>query len=124
MKAAVRTMPATINSLSRPLPPLPRPAWLPQTEWPYETKALEVAGVTVAVTDVGEGPTLLFVHTGFWSFVWRDLMARLAHDFRCVTFDAPGTGLSTRIPNVTLRGASDVVTSLIEKLDLSELTLV
>src|SRR5581483_2697717 len=41
---------------------LPRPAWLPRERWPFPTEALATAVGQIAVTDVGEGPTLLFVH--------------------------------------------------------------
>jgi haloalkane dehalogenase len=87
---------------------------------------LEVGGASIAVTDVGDGPVLLFVHTGFWSFIWRDLVTRLSNDFRCIAFDAPGTGRSTRVPTseISLRRASDVVAAVIAALELSELTLV
>lgn len=105
---------------------LPRPAWLPDRVWPFSTSGLEVDGANVAVTDVGEGPVLLFVHAGMWSFVWRDVMSRLANDFRCVTLDAPGTGQSERLENseISLDRASRAVTGVIEALDLHDLTLV
>src|SRR5260370_40955008 len=76
---------------------LPRPDWLPESVWPFETFGLETDDSIVAVTDVGKGPTLLLVHCGFWAFVWGDLITRLASDFRCIAFDAPGTGRSTEL---------------------------
>src|SRR5262249_20317905 len=48
--------------------PLPRPSWLPVSVWPFETLSVDTAEGEVAFTDVGQGPVLLFVHTGFWSF--------------------------------------------------------
>lgn len=83
-------------------------------------------GARVAFTDVGRGPVLVFVHTGFWSFIWRDVMLRLMRDFRCVTFDAPGTGLSERLPasRIDLGGASRALTAVVRTLDLDEITLV
>src|SRR5262249_43980953 len=64
---------------------LDRPGWLPSSAWPWETYALNRPEGRIAVTDTGEGPTLLFVHVGSWSFVWRDVLLRLQNDFRCVT---------------------------------------
>jgi haloalkane dehalogenase len=66
------------------------------------------------------------VHTGFWSFIWRDVILRLAPDFRCVCFDAPGTGQSDRLPaaSISLEKASHALTSVIQALDLDEITLV
>jgi pimeloyl-ACP methyl ester carboxylesterase len=117
--------PARVAMGGTRLAPLPRPAWLPETVWPFRTEVLNCAGATIAVTDVGNGPTLLFVHTGLWSFIWRDLILRLAPDFRCVCFDMPGTGQSDRGSEMlTLHYASEVVTGLIEALDLTDVTLV
>jgi len=92
--------------------------------WPFQTSALE--GSKIAVTDVGRGPVLLFVHTGFWSFIWRDVILRLAPDFRCVCFDAPGTGQSDRLPtsSISLERASRALTAVIEALNLTDITLV
>jgi haloalkane dehalogenase len=85
-----------------------------------------VDGSIVAVTDVGEGPILLLVHTGLWSFVWRDVIMRLAPEFRCVCLDAPGTGQSDRISRdaVTLESASRAVAAVVEALDLQSFALV
>ena len=91
MKPAARALfksPPGDDTFSR-LKPLTRPSWLSLGVWPFDTFGLEVDGNTVAVTDVGEGPVLLFVHTGLWSFVWRDVIKRLEKEFRCVAFDAP-----------------------------------
>jgi len=106
--------------------PLQRPRWLPESVWPYATSTLDVDGVDIAFTDVGEGPVLLFVHTGFWSFIWRDVIQRLSSNFRCICFDAPGTGQSDRVPtsNISLDRASRALTALIQALDLNDITLV
>jgi haloalkane dehalogenase len=79
----------------------------------------------LAVTEVGAGPALLLVHVGTWSFVWRDLVARLAPDFRCIFFDAPGNGLTQdlRPTPVTMQGASAAVAAVIHALDLRDFTL-
>lgn len=106
--------------------PMHRPQWLPESAWPYKTSVLVVDGVDIAFTDVGTGPVLLFVHTGFWSFIWRDVIQRLAPDFRCVCFDAPGTGQSDRLPvgSISLERASRALTAIVEALDLRDITLV
>jgi haloalkane dehalogenase len=108
------------------LAPLPRPQWLPKSVWPFHTQALEFEGAKIAVTDVGKGPVLLFVHTGMWSFVWRDVMLQLAQDFRCVCFDAPGCGQGDRLPSraITLEKASRALTAVIHALDLNDITLI
>ena len=113
--------------MSRPAArPLERPSWLPESVWPFHTFAVPIDNMRIAVTDVGHGPTLLFVHTGFWSFIWRDVISQLAADFRCVCFDAPGTGRSDRIPlaGISLGRAARTLTALIAALDLRDITLV
>lgn len=104
---------------------LDRPNWLPSSAWPWQTYTLGHGQGRIAVTDTGQGPTLLFVHVGSWSFVWRDVLPRLQHDFRCVTVDAPGCGLSDRLPTPpTLAQAGDAVTTVIDALQLLDVTLV
>ena len=104
---------------------LGRPTWLPPSSWPWQTSTLSHGGGHVAVTDTGRGPTLLFVHVGSWSFIWRDVMLALQNDFRCVAVDAPGCGLSDRLSTpATLARAADAITSVIDALQLPEFTLV
>ncbi len=105
---------------------LDRPAWLPERVWPFETFGLETADAVMAVTDVGQGPALLLAHVGAWSFLWRDVMLRLARDFRCVCFDAPGTGRSTQpgAGGVGLEKASRAIRAVIEQLGLQAFGLV
>jgi haloalkane dehalogenase len=107
------------------LKPLARPTWLPSDVWPFETMALDVDGSTVAVSDVGRGPALLF-YTGIGCFVWRDVMVALSTDFRCVAVDPPGIGLSAPIPrhDATLVRSACAVVAAIDALDVRDLTLV
>jgi pimeloyl-ACP methyl ester carboxylesterase len=100
-----------------------RPAWLTEERYPFDIRALGKGQERIAFTDTGKGPNLLFVHCGMWSFVWRDVIALLQHDFRCVSLDAPGTGLSGG-SQPSLRGASEAVSRLVGALDLDDLTLV
>ena len=81
---------------------------------------------TIAVAEAGKGPVLLFVHTGVWSFIWRDVILRLADNFRCVCLDAPGSGQSSRLPGeaISLERSARAVTAVIEALDLQDLSLV
>ncbi len=113
-------------ALIAPLPALARPSWLKEDVWPFETFALMVDGRQIAVTDIGQGPVLLFVHTGFWSFVWRDVMSCLSDEFRCVCFDAPGTGQSDRLPleEITLECAARALEAVVKALDLTDITLI
>jgi haloalkane dehalogenase len=107
------------------LPVIDRPRWLTLPAWPWPTYVLDHDNGRLAVTDIGEGPPLLFVHVGSWSFVWRDVLMRLQHDFRCVTVDAPGCGLSDRTQTApTLAEAADAVAAVVDGLQLRDVTLV
>src|SRR5437588_6508874 len=111
--------------MMKTLATLDRPSWLPSSAWPWDAHALNLRQGRIAVTDMGRGPTLLFVHVGTWSFVWRDVLLRLQNDFRCVTVDAPGCGLSDRQSTPpTLAQAGDAVTAVIDALQLRDVTLV
>lgn len=109
------------------LEPLERPHWLPEPAWPWPTGSLPTPAGRVAVTDAGSGPPLLLVHTGTWSFVWRDLLRALTPHFRCIALDAPGCGRSERLSTThraTLAASATAVGSVIDQLDLHGLTLV
>ncbi len=115
----------TTNPAHSKLLPIERPARLPASSWPWDARALRVGSDRIAVTDIGRGPTLLFVHVGAWSFVWRDVLADLQTRFRCVVIDPPGTGLSDRVDRTpTLPEAADAITAVVDVLDLHNITLV
>jgi pimeloyl-ACP methyl ester carboxylesterase len=116
---------AVTHARRLPVAKLSRPAWLPERVWPFETLSCDIDGSPIAFTDVGSGPVLLFVHTGLWSFIWRDVIERLSTRFRCICFDAPGTGRSGRRDEpVRLELAARAVSALIERLGLTEFDLV
>jgi len=102
-----------------------RPTWLPAQVWPFETMILDIEGAQIAVSEIGRGPALL-LYTGIGSFVWRDVMMRLSGDFRCITIDPPGIGLSAPIPRseATLERSARTVVATIDALDLQNLTLI
>jgi haloalkane dehalogenase len=107
------------------LTPLPRPKWLPTEHWPFDTASLVTPVGRIAVTDAGDGPTLLFVHVGSWSFIWRDLLIALRPDYRCITLDAPGSGLSSQAMSpVSLATAAAAVIAVIDELELTDITLI
>jgi haloalkane dehalogenase len=100
------------------------PRWLGRDVWPFDVEHLGTDVGSIAYTDAGTGPVLLFVHTGLWSFVWRDLMAELVRRYRCVALDAPGTGLTRGSPSVDLRTAAKALDAVVRELDLWEITIV
>jgi pimeloyl-ACP methyl ester carboxylesterase len=108
------------------LEPLARPSWLRGSVWPWPTGMLSTPAGRLAITDVGTGPVLLLVHTGMWSFVWRDLLRELAPHYRCLTLDAPGNGRSYRPDptGVTLAASAAATGAAIDAFDLRDVTLV
>jgi haloalkane dehalogenase len=101
------------------------PVWLPKEVWPLHARALDVDAGSIAVSEVGNGPTLLF-YTGVGSFIWRDVVLRLSDDFRCVIVDPPGIGLSGSVARsaTTLASAARAVSAVVRALDLRDITLV
>lgn len=112
------------RAVSDPNHVIERPEWLPTSQWPHEIHSLGLAEGTVAYTDTGGDRTLLLVHTGLWSFLWRDLIAALEHRWRCITLDPPGTGLSTGTSKVDLDLAADAVNALVHHRELRDVVLV
>ena len=85
-----------------------RPGWLPEQLYPFDLKTIKLADGNVVYVDEGAGPTLLFVNAGMWSFVFRDVITRLRDEFRCVTLDFPGYGLSPELEkDLEIRGPGE-----------------
>lgn len=76
--------------------------------------------------DEGEGPPILLLHGNpTWSFLYRGLIIRLRRSFRCIAPDYPGFGLSAHPPDYryTPEEHTAVVRSLVQELDLADLTI-
>ncbi len=106
-----------------------RPSWLDRAEYPFTLRSTDLPAGPVTYVDEGNGPTLLFVHAGMWSFIFRDVIADLRRDFRCITLDFPGYGLSPDPPDEPagarrLTWHSDVLASFVDALDLDDITVV
>lgn len=71
-----------------------RPDWLDHSVWPFTTRTYHHGDQPVHYLDEGDGPAIVFIHVGMWSFIWRDLITQLSTDFRCLTLDYPGAGLT------------------------------
>ncbi len=103
-----------------------RPAWVDDDLFPFESRFVEVDGNVVHYVDEGTGPALLMLHGNpTWSFLYRDLIARLRDAFRCVALDYPGFGLSAAREGYTFlpREHAGVVRAFVERLDLRDATV-
>lgn len=102
-----------------------RPDWVSDELFPFESRFVDVDGHVVHYVDEGEGPTLLLYHGNpTWSFLYRGVIEGLRDRFRCVAFDYPGFGLSAPAPGYGFTAAehTDVAESLVETLDVGEIT--
>jgi pimeloyl-ACP methyl ester carboxylesterase len=103
-----------------------RPEWLNWDSYPFEVRTLGSPTGDIAFIDEGDGPPLLFVHVGMWSFVWRDVIVRLPERYRCIAIDAPGSGLSsaptTGAPSIA--DAANAVDQVVRHLALNDMALV
>ncbi len=88
---------------------------------------VRVGEVEVNVVDMGQGPAVVMIH-GFSSsiYTWRMNISYLAQQFRVIAIDLPGFGLSASPPQFQygLKGYSDLLHELVEKLDLGRVSLV
>lgn len=106
---------------------LERPPWLEYEEFPFESRVVAVDGNRVHYVDEGAGPVLLFVHAGpAWSFVFRDVVDRLRHGYRCIALDLPGTGLSEASTDYEpdIEHASAVLATFVDTLAIESVTAV
>lgn len=90
-------------------------------------RLIETPDARVHVVDRGAGPPLLMLHGNpTSSYLYRDVVDRLADRFRCVVPDLPGFGFSE--PRAGFGGSpadhARVIAEVVDHLDLSGYTLV
>ena len=95
---------------------------------PPRGRFIDVPGARLHVVERGQGPALLLVHglAGQLCHFTYDLVDRLAAQYRVVAVDRPGSGYSLREPGASaaLSAQADVLTALIERLQLGRPLLV
>jgi haloalkane dehalogenase len=104
----------------------PRPQWLDEQLYPFQSRFVQVDGNHLHYIDEGSGPTLFFLHPVIgWSFIYRDMIKELRSRFRCVALDLPGYGLSPATPEYvhTFTGDSRLVERFFQALGLCDVTL-
>lgn len=101
------------------------------TDFPYETKYLDIDGLHLAYVDEGplDAPVMLMVHgMPTWSYLYRFMMNTfLAKGFRCVAPDHIGFGRSSKVVDpewYSITRHAENVNRLIESLDLNNVTLI
>lgn len=93
-----------------------------------EAREIRLGRGVIRYREVGDGPTLLFVHGMLANgTLWREVVQRLSEDFRCIVPDLPLGGHAVpmdRDTDMTPRGVARMVADLIEALELRDVTLV
>lgn len=87
---------------------------------------IELGGATVRYTDVGTGPTIVFVHGVYvGGGLWHGLVERLA-GYRCIVPTWPLGAHEDPAPSADLsaRAAAAMIPAFIDALDLHDVTLV
>jgi haloalkane dehalogenase len=115
---------ATTAQAPGPVPA--RPQWLPWSAFPFQSRFRDIDGKRIHYLDEGSGPALLFVSAGQWSFMFRDVIVRLRGQFRCLTLDFPGSGLSPGAPghDQSVAANARILEAFIDALDLQDITMV
>lgn len=103
---------------------VPTPDSLPH--YPDNVQTVTVDGHQVAFVDRGGGPALLFVHgLGSNLSLWRRSLDAFANDYRVLTLDLPGFGLSDKqdVP-ATMSFFVDVITGFLDERGINTVTYV
>lgn len=105
--------------------PRGRSAWL-DVDWREHQRWIDVAGRAVNVVELGEGPSVLFIHglSGSWQN-WLENIPDLARDHRVVALDLPGFGHSS-MPRerITMTGYAGIVDELMGRLGMEDAAVV
>ena len=96
------------------------------------TSYFEIDGLKIVYNESGNllGPAIVFVHgANLSSEMWRDQISEGSlQQFRLITFDLPGHGKSDRSQesrkHYSLKGLSEILIKVLEKLGLSEFVLI
>ena len=95
--------------------------------FPFESKWLKIGGNDVHYIDEGMGEVILFCHPPISSsFMYRHLIKSLAKNFRCVSPDFPGFGLSRAHAGYSpsIESQAEIVEQLLKTLQLHSVYLV
>ncbi|MGI9646506.1 MAG: alpha/beta fold hydrolase [Ilumatobacteraceae bacterium] len=114
--------------LAEPRPTRPAADFTPDSElYPYESQWFESSVGRIHYLDEGQGRPLLLMHGNpDWSFLYRKMIPLLRDDFRCISIDYPGFGLSDHPNHYGYRPQDHgrVVSELVEHLDLQDAVMV
>ncbi len=96
------------------------------SDFPFESKFLEVHGQRMHYIDEGDGDPILFLHGNpTSSYLWRNIIPHMTKMGRCIAPDLIGMGLSDK-PDINYRYSDHYryISGFIELMDLKNITLV
>jgi haloalkane dehalogenase len=96
------------------------------SDFPYESRFLEIDGANIHYIEKGAGDPILFIHGNpTSSYLWRNIIPHLTSVGRCIAIDLIGMGKSDK-PDIEYRFFDHVkyVEGFIEKMRLENITLV
>ena len=98
-------------------------------DFPYDAQYREWSGMRLAHIDEGKGPPVVMLHgEPTWSFLYRKVMGPLLDaGYRCIVPDLPGFGRSDKPTDeswYSYENHTAAIVSLLEELDLQDVTLV
>lgn len=98
-----------------------------KSEYPFDSHFLPIEKNSLHYVDVGSGEVILMLHGNpTWSFFYRNLAKYFSKNYRIIVPDHMGCGLSSKPQDYeyTLKSHIDNLCLLVEKLKLSDITLV
>jgi pimeloyl-ACP methyl ester carboxylesterase len=98
-----------------------------RTDYPFQSRWVDLSAGRMHYVDEGQGETILFVHgTPTWSLEWRHMIRAFAGAYRCIAPDLIGFGHSDRPREFayTPEAHARVLAEFVERLNLSSVTLV
>lgn len=73
---------------------------------------------TIAWREAGDGDVLLFLHgLGGSRTAWEPQLGSLSDQWRCVAWDMPGYGASSKVNSLTFEAIADAIAGLLDRLD-------
>ncbi len=95
-------------------------------DFPYEKAYVEVEGSRIAYIDEGDGQPILFLHGNpTSSYLWRNVIPYVTHDYRAIAPDLVGMGDSDK-PDIgyTFEDHARYIDGFVEALGLEDVILV
>ena len=97
-------------------------------QYPFTPRSIKVAGqYRLSFLDEGQGRTVVFVHGNpSWSYLYRNMVADLRENFRCIAPDHIGCGFSDKPQDYSYRLSDhiDNLGILLDELQVEKCTLV